>query len=239
MAIRRAACRAILSAALMGLAGCTTAAPRAAPTPTPSTVADCISADEQSADGVGLPADNGRHADGVILGSGETGVVLANQVNDDLCTWKTVLGDELTDRGYRVLLFDWSGGNPGNDVLAGVAALRRVGVQKVFLVGASRGGAAVLYAAANARPPVNGVVSLSGPLSDEEVHPAVAVRSLTVPVIFVAAKDDEDFASQAQSLYTACASTDKKLDIVLGAAHGWDIVDNNVSALIESFVAGH
>src|SRR5207248_11687591 len=97
MAIRRAACRAILSAALMGLAGCTTAAPRAAPTSTPSTVADCISADEQSADGVGLPADNGRHADGVILGSGETGVVLANQVNDDLCTWKTVLGDELTD----------------------------------------------------------------------------------------------------------------------------------------------
>jgi alpha-beta hydrolase superfamily lysophospholipase len=43
---------------------------------------------------------------------------------------------------------------------------------------------------------------------------------LAVPVLFMAAKGDRDFANDAQTLYNEAASTDKQLDLVAGADHG-------------------
>src|SRR5262249_62380108 len=48
----------------------------------------------------------------------------------------------------------------------------------------------------------------------------VAVKKLAVPVLFLAAQGDTDFANDAQTLYRECASADKRLELVTGADHG-------------------
>lgn len=226
---------------VLAATGCSATGPKAAPTPTPtpSTLADCISADEQRTGGVRLPLEDGDHADAVILGSGDTGVLFANQSDGDLCTWKTVYASYLVSKGYRVLLFNWSGGNAGKDVLAGVAALRAKGVHKVFLIGASLGATAVVYAAGTAQPPVDGVVSLSAAQVSFGVGAIEAAKTLTVPAIFVASQQDGNYANDARLLYAACPSKDKKLDIEPGSDHGWALVNDKIAALIETFLTSH
>ena len=107
---------------------------------------------------------------GLVLGSGRTGLVLGHQLGSDLCEW-VPQARSFAGRGYRVMVFDFAGfgdsqpgpdGRVDTDVAAAVAQLRRRGVDRVVLVGSSMGGTAVLSAATRIRPPVAGVVSLSG-----------------------------------------------------------------------------
>jgi dienelactone hydrolase family protein len=228
----------LVAVALLVTGGCG-GAPKTAPSPTPTPAAECIRDAEERAGGLHLPLADGHRLDGVVLGSGDTGVVFANQSNGDLCTWKSVYGDYLGGQGYRVLLFNYSGGDPGKDVLAGVEALRARGVRKVFLIGASMGGTAVLYAAAHAQPAVAGVVDLSGPRVYSGVDASAAVTTMTVPAVFIAAAADSPFAKDTQDMYAACTSTDKKLDVEPGGEHGWGLVNDKVSAMIEQFLKAH
>jgi hypothetical protein len=228
----------LVATGLLFVAGCG-GAPKAAPSPTQTPAAQCIRDEEERDGGVHQPLAGGDRLDGVVLGSGDTGVVFANQSNGDLCTWKSVYGDYLSAQGYRVLLFNYSGANPAADVLAGVDALRSRGVKKVFLVGASMGGTAVLYAAAHAHPPIAGVVDLSGPRVHSGVDASAAVTTMTVPALFVAAVADSPFAKDTQDLYAACASPDKKLDVEPGGEHGWGLLNDKISAMIEQFFKAH
>jgi pimeloyl-ACP methyl ester carboxylesterase len=132
----------------------------ASPTPSPvKPIADCVSQDEQRAGGLRLDTEGGKHADALIVGTGGTGIVFANQSGETVCSWKP-WADLMAQKGFRALVFEYSGDYADKDVLAGIDALRKKGVQKVLLVGASMGGTAVLGAAAKAQPPVAGVVSL-------------------------------------------------------------------------------
>ena len=159
------AATALVATALVAtaLSGCGAGMPHAllTTTPVPTPAEGCVSDDEQRLGGVALDAGNGATVQGVVLGAGGTGIVFANQAGDTLCTWKGWVGPLLA-KGYRALVFDYSGGPADRDVVAGIDALRRRGVQKVFLVGASMDANAVLAAARQARPPVAGVVS-AGP----------------------------------------------------------------------------
>jgi alpha-beta hydrolase superfamily lysophospholipase len=200
-------------------------------------IADCVTEDEQRAGGVRLDVGD-KHTDALIVGTGTTGIVFANQAGATVCSWKP-WADTLAQKGYRGLVFEYSGDYADKDVLAAVDALRKKGAQKVFLIGASRGGTAVLGAAPQAQPPVAGVVSLSGPQVYQGVDAFGAVQKLTVPVLFVAAKDDEQFGRDAQALYDACASKDKKLDLELGGDHGMSLLDDKISKTVEDFLKSH
>jgi pimeloyl-ACP methyl ester carboxylesterase len=211
----------------------------ASPTPSPvKPIADCVSQDEQRAGGLRLDTEGGKHLDALVVGSGATGIVFANQYGETVCSWKP-WADLMARKGFRALVFEYSGDYADRDVLAGIDALRKKGVQKVLLVGASMGGTAVLAAAAKAQPPVAGVVSLSGPQVYQGVDAFGAVRKLTVPVLFVAAKDDEGFGRDAQALYDACVSKDKKLDLEIGGDHGMSLLDDRIGKLVEDFLKNH
>src|SRR5215207_7172815 len=114
--------------------------------------------------------DAGTRLAGVVMGTGRTGVILAHQVRGDVCQWLWY-ATALAGAGYRVLAFDFTGdgasgrgtGTPADDTVAAVTFLRGQGVAKLALVGASKGGNAVLGAAARATPPVDAVVALSAP----------------------------------------------------------------------------
>jgi pimeloyl-ACP methyl ester carboxylesterase len=228
----------LLVAVLLAPAGCGSgAAPRAAASPEPSTVEACVTPDEQRAGGVALDAGGGNTAAGVVVGTGDTGIVFANEFPDTLCGWREWAGP--LEKRYRLLLFDYSGGPVDKDVLAGVAALRRHGVRKVFLVGASMGATAVLAAAPSAQPPVAGVVALSGAAGVNGVDALAGARKLTAPVLIVAARDDQPYGTDAQTLYDACPAHDKKLDLQAGGLHGRSLLDDPMSAKVEAFLAAH
>lgn len=197
-----------------------------------------------------------RAADGTLLAghrfggkraNGRTAIVLAHQSEGSLCDW-VVGARKLAAAGYFVIAFDFRGygfsrgaKNPARyagDYAAAVKTARALGATTVVLVGASMGGTAALVAGANIRPPVAGVVSLSGPMFYGDLDALEVVPRLTVPVLFAAAKDDNsftDFPADARMLYEATASDRKELRIVPGSRHGITLF-TSVQKLVEGFV---
>jgi pimeloyl-ACP methyl ester carboxylesterase len=170
----------------------------------------------------------GGQLDGYLLGTGATGIVVANEIQKDACDWRPY-AKQLAGRGYRVLAFNFNsdrrsgyvqGSTDNDDVAAAVGLLRQRGAQKVVLLGASRGGTAVLVAATRIQPPVAGVISLSGPASISGMNASLAVPQLTVPVLYVVADLDRSFAADAQTLYNASPKALAKLVVLEGVGHG-------------------
>ena len=125
---------------------------------------------------VRFQAADGTSLDGVMVGSGPAGVVLAHEYPADLCGYWPFAA-YLAKRGLRAFAIDLrcfvrsacpegdARGRVVDDLAAAVAELRRRGVTRVALVGASMGGAAVLIAGTRVQPPVAAVVSVSGSCS--------------------------------------------------------------------------
>src|SRR5512132_4026543 len=111
------------------------------------------------------------------------------------------------------------------DVVAAAEQLRRRGADRIVLVGSSMGGTAVLSAATRIRPPVAGVVSLSGPSGFDGVDARAAMRRLRVPVLLVVGADDRPFNAQARTLYAAARFRDKQLLVVPGRVHGTGMLE--------------
>lgn len=189
---------------------------------------------------------------GYRLGRGRKAVVLAHQVRGDACQWAGY-ARRLARLGYLVVAFDFRGygdsqtrsGRAANrlaaDVAAAAKAARAHGARKVFAVGASMGGTAVLAAGANTRPPLNGVVSLSGPAVFSGIDALSTAPRLTVPVLYVVGQLDVDFAPDAQKLYDATGSADKSIHMLPVGLHGVDLVrsDPQARALVEAFLRSH
>lgn len=199
-------------------------------------------------------ASDGVRLIGVVLGSGPRAVILAHQggAPPNLCGW-VPYARTLAAGGYRVLVFDHRGyGSSGNaarstrvirvdyDVLGAIRAVRAGGATSIVLAGASLGAGAVLSAAPRATPPVNGVISLSSPTRLTRINVLKAVRTLRAPALFVASDGDSPFEEQAQQLSAACPSLDKRLMIVTGYEHGWELLlDPQVRATVDGFIARH
>jgi pimeloyl-ACP methyl ester carboxylesterase len=94
---------------------------------------------------------------GVVMGRGRSGIAFAHGRGGDLCEWLPY-ARRFARQGYRVLAFDFAGfgdSRPGSgadarldtDVVAAAGQLRRLGAEKIVLVGSSMGGTAALAAA--------------------------------------------------------------------------------------------
>ena len=195
----------------------------------------CLSADD-AVRGVVLTRSDGVTLPGLFVGSGDVGVVYASQAGSTMCNWyadATAWGEQ----GFRGLIFSYSGEtDTDHDVLAAVAAMEQQDVDKVFVVGASKGGTSGLTAMSNDPADVSGVVSLSGPAEWEGVDALAAVPSLTIPVLYVAGDADQPFADDAQSMYDATGTTDKRLEYVATSAHGVDLLQrDDVLTLVQDW----
>jgi pimeloyl-ACP methyl ester carboxylesterase len=194
-------------------------------------------------------ASDGTRLAGHRFGKGRVAVVLAHESRGSLCDW-VPYAKRLAARGYLALPFDFrgygesqSGGARSSrldlDVEAAAKEARVLGATKVFVVGASMGGSAVLTAATATHPSVAGVVSVSG--AADLVGALDAAKRLAVPVLYLAGRFDPQFASDARRLYAATAARDRKLDIVGRGEHGTELVDASPKArsAIESFLRSH
>ena len=211
----------------------------------------CLEATE-SARVFRFPTSDGATLVGLVLGRGRTGLVLGHQLGSDLCEWLPQ-ARAFARRGYRVLVFDFAGfgdsqpgpdGRVDTDVVAAAAELRRRGADRIVLVGSSMGGTAVLSAATRIRPPVVGVVSLSGPSGFGGVDAEAAMARLRVPVLFVVGADDQHFTEQARLMYRAARVADKRLLVVPGGGHGTSMLEfgadaPQVLAAVRDFIADH
>jgi len=177
---------------------------------------------------VTMRAADGATVYGVEVGIGTTGVVLAHQYFSTHCEFME-FARELAAAGLRALAIDFryngasTGGNSARldlDVVAAAARLRADGAMHVKLVGASMGGTAVLVAAAEIRPPVDGVVSLSGPTYFRGLNAVRAVKRSRVPVRFLVARGERRFAPDATYLMRAAAAKDKAILRVSNGGHG-------------------
>jgi pimeloyl-ACP methyl ester carboxylesterase len=181
---------------------------------------------------------SGADLDGVVIGDGATGVVLAHQLHSNLCSWLPFAKRLAATAEMRVLAFDFpSTSNLDRYVLAAVAELRREGAHSIAFAGASMGGTAGLVAASrNAK--ISRVASLSGPRNFEELAAGRAVPHVGVPMLFVAGKEDAPYVDDARAMYRA-ATGDKRLLVVPGSDHGTDLLDDEqVGDQLLAFLAG-
>jgi hypothetical protein len=235
---------AVTTALLLAVTGCSSTASRAtapagAPSPSPSIEAVCLQDDSELAKGVThFPGGNGHIVEGYTTGSGPVGVVLAHQRDADLCEWSGIWPD-FAAKGYMVMAITM-GGAIDTDVTKAAEQLRARGAKQIVLVGASMGGTASLAAAGEITPPVQAVVSLSGPADFGPADAFAAVKKFQVPVAYFAGEQDVEYATNAQSLYDATTEKDKTLHILKGdASHGvelWPDVKDEVLAFIAKHV---
>lgn len=249
---------ALAAAAVLALAACSGGEPAAddatsAPPLPPVNEPGLTCADEtEGATPVRLGPGGG--IGGLSFGDGDKALVLLHQSNGDLCQWAPY-AMELAEQGYRALAIDAPGVASSRDaeeahhaaVTEAAAYLRAEGATAVTFVGASMGGTAVLAAAAQTTPPVDGVIALSAPTFYDGTDALAAVANLTVPVLYAAADGDAQFGENAEKFDAATpAATDEKLLLVDGSSHGVDFLDpeagreeKKVRDAVEDFLAAH
>jgi pimeloyl-ACP methyl ester carboxylesterase len=179
----------------------------------------------------------GAKLDAAVFGKGAVGIVLGHESDRSLCSWASI-APELAREGYRVLIFDF--GEPATlvrDMLAATEKIRELGAKKIILGGASLGGTIALMTAARERNAV-GAFSLSAPAVYGNAEGLPAVRRFDRPVLFLAAEDDSNFADDAERLFRASASRDKKLVIVPGSEHGTALYRGDSANLVRDAVDG-
>jgi dienelactone hydrolase len=207
---------------------------------------------------VRFTAADGTSLDGVLVGSGTTGVVLVHEYPNDLCgSWP--FADYLAKQGLRAFAIDLrcfgrstcpegdASGRVVDDIAAAVAELRRRGVSRVGLVGASMGGAAVLIAATRVQPPVAAVVSLSGETDPTglvggiPLNAGAAVKQLTVPTMLVVATNDRYVSvEETRTMHQAVKTRSKRLEVVSGpfdGRHGWHLLTDPANGQFTSVTA--
>lgn len=189
--------------------------------------------------------------DGRVFGDGGVGVILVHMRPVDQTAWFP-LATELARTGeFTVLTFDLRGygastgdkafDRADTDLTAAYDYMRNtLHISRVFLVGASIGGTAMLLVAA--RVPVEGVVSVSSLAQFEEMDALAVVPDISAPKLFVASEDDVPARRSLDDLIAA-ATEPKQQQVYDGNAHGTDILDGphggDLGQLIIDFLSSH
>jgi pimeloyl-ACP methyl ester carboxylesterase len=256
-AVRRIGAVSLLLALAVVVAACAgggTPNPPASPVPVG---AGCLTSGERIG-AVRFHSRSGAELAGVVLGSGRAGVVMAHGPHGNVCEVMPY-ARVLVGLGYRVMAFDFNGygasgagtdfpakGHLDLDVAAATATLRARGVDRVVLLGSEFGGLGSLIAAADVRPPVAGVVDLSGPNELAGMDGLAAAARLAVPSLFVVSARDP-FVDVIRATYAAVTAPDRHLEVTpADGMHALNMVDPgrdpyaaHVRAVVEDFIHRH
>ncbi len=202
-----------------GAAATSTVAQSAPPASEPAAdpIADCVDTALQAQSGVEVKNSSGLNVDSLVLGDGTTGLVFAPESGGNVCQWLST-AQLLTKIGYRTAVFNYSGAPGDQDVLALADELRRRGATSIGLVGASKGGTAVLTAAASIE--VGAVIALSAPTIFENTNAIEGMPAVTAPTWIGVGEFDTDFILDCRNLYKASGAKIKHLEVVQSPDHG-------------------
>ncbi len=202
----------------------------------PSLASACGSASGIEAEPYWLQTEDNVRLYAIGAGTGSVAVVLAHQGRSDLCEElpyaKTLIG-----AGLRVLAFDFRGNghsaSPSKNALAyrrdfaaAIKHLKGEGATRVFLIGASMGGAAAVQNSGGL--PFAGVVSLSG----TRLWPGFGInkpgpRALRAPFLYIGSRSDYRAPlAEARTIVRTAGSRDKRSIFYRGSLHGWELVQS-------------
>jgi esterase/lipase len=182
------------------------------------------------------PAESGSaqtiQLHGFERGEGPVGVVLAHMLGSTQDAW-ILFVEELVKQDFHVLTFDFRGhGLSGGerspslaalDLGAAVDKLRALGASKIFVIGASMGGTAAVVVAAGQK--LEGVVTISAPLSIDRLDANEAVGMLDEPSLFIVGENDDKAYTEAAERFATLTPAPKRLQVIDGsAAHGTDLL---------------
>jgi alpha-beta hydrolase superfamily lysophospholipase len=181
-----------------------------------------------------LKTSDGVRLYAITAGTSDTTLVLAHESGDiGVCGWLLAM-TYLEKHGVRTLAFNFRGVSPSgssknpNDLAPDLqAAIDAARTKHVFLMGASKGGAASMANGWKLKG-LDGLVNLSG----EQTLPASGldaignVGKLRVPFLVIASQDDGYLTgAQARQLVARAGSSDKSAVVFPGTYHGWDLLD--------------
>lgn len=189
-----------------------------------------------------LPSADGVRLAAAELGSGPRGVVLLHQTDRPaMCGWVPYAG-YLATRGMHVLLLDMRCAGESTcptdlaratnvlaDTAVAVSTLRRLGATTVALLGASRGGAVAITAAARL-PGIARAVALSPALFDVDYGGGAtttnSIPRLKAPLLYAVEPEDSDSDVAQGRALVARAPAGRVTFTLLPtyAGHGWDTV---------------
>ncbi len=162
--------------------------------------------------------------DAAVVGTGKVGIVLAHQLDESMCEW-SVYAEYLVKHGYRALAFSFADTGPADDdtVVAAANALRALGAEKIVLMGASRGGTAVLAAAG--KQAVDGVIALSAPVEFGSANALAGVKASRAPLLIAVGRYDTEFTGGDIMLEKAAKASSKQLIVKPTGNHGIDLLE--------------
>jgi pimeloyl-ACP methyl ester carboxylesterase len=101
----------------------------------------------------------------------------------------------------------------------------------------------VVAAASQIAPVVDGIIVVSPGLVFRDLDAGAAAPGVRVPALFVVSADDGEFPNSTRTIYERASSADKRLVLVPGTRHGYELVlSGDVAsnrALFEEFLAKH
>ena len=195
---------------------------------------------------VRLETTDGLTLRGNLYGQGDIGVVLAHMFPADQSSWNDFATELAATGDYKVLTFNFRGYGLSEGVKNIVRIDKDVQVAldhlieetaKVYLVGASMGGTAVLKVASTRD--VAGVATLSAPRDFEGLSVGNKLDQVRGAKLFIAARGDGSAPDDARSFYDS-VSEPRELEIVAGEAHGTDMLEdppNTVKDLLKNWLA--
>ena len=189
-------------------------------------------------------AGSGEGVDGFVLGGGSGGVIFSNQTDTDLCDWLP-LARETAGEDRRALIYDYSyKPDAAKEVAAAAVELEGLGVDRVVLVGASKGAVGSLVAATTIESPsVAGVASLSSVGDFEGLDPREDAGGLDMPLLLMASRDDGDAAEVAREVAKRAPTDEAKVEVFGGYDHGTDLLGGKhgpgARELLARFVDGN
>lgn len=177
---------------------------------------------------------------GALLGDGETGIVISNQSEGQICPWLP-LAEALAKNHNRVLLYQYGSGDRADLVAAAAAFMAGQGIKHIILIGASQGAKATIVAATRNLPGLVALVSLSAEDSLAGLNVEPYAQKINLPTLFITADHDPYGSSKAtNTFYKDAPVKDKQLIVVPGDAHGYDLLaDPSVLSAVVKFVQDH
>ena len=182
--------------------------------------------------------------DARVFGRGDTGVILAHMRPADQSSWFPFATELAATGDFTVLTFDFRGYGDSTgeqnfdrvdtDLQAAYEYMRdTLGLERIFLVGASMGGTAALVVAA--RNSVEGVVSVSSPAQFPPLDALESVDDISAPKLFITARDDVP-AFRSQEEFWELAREPKQQQIYEGDEHGTELLDGPAAASLKAQV---
>jgi dipeptidyl aminopeptidase/acylaminoacyl peptidase len=187
---------------------------------------------------VQIPLGDGRFLEGGLVGSGDVGIVLAHQAEASMCQWADY-AHVLAKRGYRVLALDFpmlpDAPSDADSVVDAAKALRLLGAKRIVLMGASRGGTAVLDAAGKFK--ADAVIALSAPASYNGSDALQGVETSTAPLLIAVGEEDTEFVGDDVSLEHHARAKSKQLIVKKGSGeHGVLLLEYSGHSIVDDAV---